>query len=252
MSSSTRSLYDGASRSWKRSDPVLLSDYTARPFLLDWCEPVEAETVLELGCGEGYFARKLARRGAGQIEGLDLSSEMIARAREQEAAQPLGIRYAVGDAPHLERFEAASFDLVAAVFLFNYLDCEATAATLAEIFRVLRPGGRLVFAVPHPSLPFMRAEEPPFYFARQDAGYFSGRDHNFEGRIDRRDGVSVPVRCVHKTLADYFRALGAAGFQSMPEVEELWATPEILAVDPAFFGPLEDQPLHLAFRLAKM
>ena len=251
MSSSTRSLYDGASRSWKRSDPVLLSDYTARPFLLDWCEPVEAETVLDLGCGEGYFARKLAQRGAGQIDGLDLSSEMIARAQEQEAAQPLGIRYAVGDALHLERFEAASFDLVVAVFLFNYLDREATAATLAEIFRVLRPGGRLVFAVPHPSLPFMRAEEPPFYFSRRNAGYFSGRDQNFEGRIDRRDGVSVRVRCVHKTLADYFRALRAAGFQSMPEVEELWATPEILAVDPDFFGPLDDQPLHLAFRLQK-
>ena len=138
------------------------------------------------------------------------------------------------------------------VAVFMDLDCEATAATVVEIFRILRPGGRFVFAVPHPSLPFMRAEEPPLYFARQDAGYFSGRDPNFEGRIDRRDGVSVPVRCVHKTLADYFRALGAAGFQSMPEVEELWATPEILAVDPAFFGPLEDQPLHLAFRLAKM
>ena len=252
MTTSTETLYDGTSRNWERSDPLFLSDYTARPFLLEWCEPVEAHAVLDLGCGEGYFARKLARRRAGRIEGLDLSAEMIARAREQEADQPLGIHYNVGDAPRLERFEAASFDLAVAVFLFNYLDCEATAATLAEIFRVLRPGGRFVFAVPHPSLPFMRAEEPPFYFARRGAGYFSGRDCSFEGQIGRRDGIAVPVRCVHKTLADYFRALGTAGFRSMPEVEELWATPDILAIDPGFFGPLADQPLHLAFRLQKI
>lgn len=251
MITSTETLYDGASRKWERRDPLLLSDYTARPFLLEWCEPVKAHAVLDLGCGEGYCARKLARRGAGRIEGLDLSSQMIARAREQEAERPLGIHYSVGDAARLDRFDVASFDLAVAVFLFNYLDCEATAATLVEIFRVLRPGGRFVFAVPHPSLPFMRAEEPPFYFARGGAGYFSGRDRSFEGRIDRRDGVGVPVRCVHKTLTDYFRALRAAGFQSMPEVEELWATPDIRAVDPDFFGPLDDQPLHLAFRLEK-
>ena len=251
MSASTRSLYDSASQSWTRNDPVLLSDYTARPFLLEWCEPVNAQSVLDLGCGEGYFARQLARRGAGHLEGLDLSPEMIARAREQEVEEPLGIRYRVGDAPNLQHFDAACFDLVVAVFLFNYLDRAATAATLAEIYRVLRPGGRFVFAVPHPSLPFMRAEEPPFYFRRGSAGYFSGRDQSFEGRIHRRDGVAVPVRCVHKNLADYFQALSAAGFRSMPDIEELWATPDIQAVDPDFFEPLADQPLHLAFRLEK-
>ena len=97
----------------------------------------------------------------------------------------------------------------------------------------------------------MRAEEPPFYFVREGAGYFSGRDRRFEGRIDRRDGVGVPVRCVHKTLTDYFRSLSAAGFRAMPEVEELGVTEEIRDVDPEWFGPLEDQPLHLAFRVEK-
>ena len=251
MTTSTETLYDDASQDWKRSQPLLLSDFTARPFLLDWCEPVSERAVLDLGCGEGYFARKLAQRGAGRIEGMDLSSEMIARAQEQDAEQPLGIRYSVGDAPELGRFESASFDLVVAVFLFNYLSREATAAAMAEIFRVLRPGGCFVFAVPHPSLPFLRAEEPPFYFVRDGAGYFSGRNRSFEGRIDRLDGVSVPVRCIHKTLADYFGSLSAAGFCTMPEVEELGVTKEILDVDPEWFRPLEDQPLHLAFRVEK-
>ena len=251
MTTSTETLYDGASRNWKRSEPVLISDFTARPFLLEWCEPIAQRAVLDLGCGEGYFARNLAKRGAKRIEGMDLSSEMIARAQEQEAEAPLGIQYSIGDAPQLGRFESESFDLVVAVFLFNYLNRKATAAAMAEIFRVLRPGGSFVFAVPHPSLPFIRAEEPPFYFVREGAGYFSGRDRRFEGQIDRRDGVSVPVQCVHKTLTDYFRSLSAAGFRAMPEVEELGVTEEIRDVDPEWFGPLEDQPLHLAFRVEK-
>ncbi|MEM8709607.1 MAG: class I SAM-dependent methyltransferase, partial [Planctomycetota bacterium] len=136
-----------------------------------------------------------------------------------------------------------------AVFLFNYLDRAATAKTMAEVGRVLRAGGRFIFAVPHPSLAFLRAEERPFYFSRGEHGYISGRDVQFEGKIWRRDGEAVQVRCVHKTLDDYFVALKAAGFKSLPDLKELHATDEHIAFDPEFFEPLRDQPLHLAFRL---
>ncbi|MGK0431950.1 MAG: hypothetical protein ACJA0V_001085, partial [Planctomycetota bacterium] len=39
MNVTTRELYNDASNDWQRSEPVLLSDFTARPFLLKWCEP---------------------------------------------------------------------------------------------------------------------------------------------------------------------------------------------------------------------
>ena len=52
------------------------------------------------------------------------------------------------------------------VFLFNYLDRMQTQRTMREIYRVLRPGGRFIFAVPHPSLPFLRPEAPPFSIAQ--------------------------------------------------------------------------------------
>lgn len=251
MVETTAALYNRSSQNWQRGEPILLSDFTARPFLLDWCAPVEGLDVLDLGCGEGYVARQLKQRGAKTLEGIDISEEMIKSAQEREASEQLGIRYRAGDASVLEMFEDASFDLVAAVFLFNYLDRAHTEATMTQVNRVLRPGGRFVFAVPHPSLSFMRGEEEPFYFARNGAGYFSGRDQQFEGKIWRRDGVGVAVRCVHKTLDDYFRALHGAGFTRLPDIHELHATDEHLAFDPAFFGPLEDQPLHLAFRIQK-
>ena len=55
----------------------------------------------------------------------------------------------------------------------------------------------------------------------------------------------------YKTLADYFSTLTHAGFTTMPEVHELGVTDEHLQLDPAFFGPLVDQPLQVAFRLVR-
>jgi hypothetical protein len=57
------------------------------------------------------------------------------------------------------------------------------------------------------------------------------------------------VRCVHKTFADYFEALAAAGWRSLPSVVELKVTAEHVAFDRSFFAPLEGFPLHLLFCL---
>lgn len=251
MNVTTKELYNDASNDWNRSEPILLSDFTARPFLLKWAEPVRGSDVLDLGCGEGYFARGLKRRGAASILGIDVSEEMIERAKEREQKEQLGISYRSGDATDLNDVPTESFDLCVAVFLFNYLNLEQTRHTMREVYRALRPGGRFIFAVPHPSLPFLGENVAPFYFDQKTAGYYSGRDSQFEGEIWRKDGKSVRVRCVHKNMEDYFTALAAAGFTSMPQISELRATEEHLQADPAWFGPLRDKPLHVAFQLTK-
>ena len=251
MNETNEALYNRSAQDWKRTEPILLSDFSARPFILSWCEPIQGQRVLDLGCGEGYFARQLKERGAASVEGIDCSSRMIDGAVAAEQDAPLGIRYRVSDATELSGFPDGDFDLVVAVFLFNYVDREKMTSIMQEVHRVLREGGRFIFSVPHPLFAFLHEEAPPFYFERGEAGYFSGRDELFEGRIWRRDGTHVPVRCIHKTLDDYFQALAAAGFNSLPAVRELHARSKHLEMDPAFFGPLEDKPLHLAFQLTR-
>lgn len=249
IAETTARIYDDAAAKWDRTQPTLLSDYTARPFVLQRLAPLKGARVLDIGCGEGYVSRRIQEEGAAQVVGIDISEGMIARARAREASASQGIEYHVGSATDLSMFETASFDVVCAVFLFNYLTRAETTAVLASARRVLRPGGRMLFTVPHPALPFLRGREAPFYFERGDAGYFSGRDSLFEGRIFRRDGTSVPVRNVHKTFSDYFGCLSEAGFTSLPEITELGVNAEHLALDPAFFGPLAEQPLHVAFHI---
>lgn len=245
----TQTLYDDNAGHWVRTERTSLSDYTARPRVLDLCEPAAGRRVLDLGCGEGYCSRILRQRGA-EVVGVDISPEMIARARQAEEHAPLGIEYEVGDAAQAA-FSASTFDVVVAVFLFNYLNVDQMRQTMVNVHSMLRPGGSFVFSVPHPAFPFMRKAEPPFYFDVEGAGYFSDRNRLFPGRIWKRDGVALDVQLVHKTFEDYFDALKAAGFDKMPDLIELKVTQDMVDLDPKFFGPLLDFPLHVAMRIVR-
>ena len=245
-----RTLYDQTATHWARHQPSSLSDYTARPQVMALCEPVAGKRVLDLGCGEGYCSRMLRQRGALEVVGLDLSEGMIELARQAERAQPWGIRYDTADAATVDLGDAR-FDLVVAVFLFNYLSVEQMRQTMANVHRMLRPGGHFVFAVPHPAFAFMRKAAPPFYFDIGSAGYFSARDTLFPGKIWKRNGSALDVQLVHKTLEDYFEGLREAGFIAMPSVAELKVTRDMVDMDEDFFGPLFDFPLHMAVKVAR-
>jgi SAM-dependent methyltransferase len=248
---STQALYDQGAASWARRGPSSLSDFTARPAVLEMCQPYEGLRVLDLGCGEGYCARAMRRGGAGEVLGIDLSPGMIEAAQAEEQRAPLGIHYRQGDACELGLLAGSYFDLVVAVFLFNYLTNDAMLACMREVRRLLRPEGRFVFSVPHPTFPYLRAPEPPFYFDLGSESYFAARDKRFAGKIWKRDGSALEVQVVHKTLEDYFARLREAGFQALPELRELRVTPQILEVDPPFFGPLLGLPLHLALAIRR-
>ncbi|QLE57401.1 class I SAM-dependent methyltransferase [Nostoc sp. TCL26-01] len=250
-SHSTRTLYNQTASAWMREKPISLSDFTARPIVLGLCEPVAESRILDLGCGEGYCSRELRRRGAAQVHGIDISQSMIAAARLQESEDSLGINYEVGCATELQQFSDGEIDLVVAVFLFNYLTIAQTQECMAEVARILRPGGQFVFSIPHPSFPYMREAAYPFYFEVGGAGYFSKRDQLFPGEIWKRDGSSLNVQLIHKTFEDYFQALNQAGFNTMPILKELRVTSEHIALDESFFGPLFDLPLHLAIKVSR-
>src|SRR5215471_18616675 len=79
---------------------------------------VDGLSVLDLACGEGYDARLIRRAGAARVVGVDLSGEMIALAKREEASRPLGIEYIHSAAQDLGTIGA--FDLVSAAYLLHY------------------------------------------------------------------------------------------------------------------------------------
>ena len=98
----------------------------------------DGATILDLGCGPGGLAVELAGRLPGaRIVGLDLSSSMVERAKRHES-EGGRLRFVVGDAADLP-FEAETFDVVVSTLSLHHW--AEPAASLAEIRRVLRPGG---------------------------------------------------------------------------------------------------------------
>jgi SAM-dependent methyltransferase len=233
-----------------RTGRVILSDFTGRPAVVKELGDLQGAHVLDLGCGEGYVARLVADAGAASVHGIDISPEMVAKAWASIPPRSrCAFSFAVGDASEVNDLPREQFDRIMAVFVFNYTSRQQMLSTLRIARAHLAPGGRFIFSVPHPCFPFMREPASPFYFEPGSYDYFSGVDVQFEGHIWRRDGGSVPVRCVHKTLSDYFDAIAAAGWPRVPKVRELHVTAEHVALDPTFFSPLLGYPLHMLFRL---
>jgi demethylmenaquinone methyltransferase / 2-methoxy-6-polyprenyl-1,4-benzoquinol methylase len=113
------------------------------------------ERVLDVATGTGLVARELVRRYRCSVVGLDQSAEMIAGARQRLAREP-GLAERVelvrGEAEQLG-FADAEFDHLTFTYLLRYVD--DPGATLAELARVVRPGGRIAsleFGLPEPPL----------------------------------------------------------------------------------------------------
>jgi SAM-dependent methyltransferase len=247
----TKKLYDNQADDWSRSDPILLSDYSARPFVLDLCEPLAGLKVLDLGCGEGYVGRQMLKRGANHVDGIDISDNMIRNAIQIQQNEKIhNATYNVMDISEFKVDREDEYDLIIAMFLFNYLTIEEMQATMEKVRRLLKPNGYFIYSVPHPLLAYLKKDKFPFYFDVK-GGYFSARNTLFPGEIWRRDGVPVNVQCVHKTIQDYFSCLRGANFTKMPEVYELHITQEHIDLDEKFFAPLKELPLHMAFKVQK-
>ena len=70
---STEEIYDAHAQNWVREERMLLSDFTARPYVIEELSPLAGAHVLDLGCGEGYVARLAAEAGAASVTGIDMS-----------------------------------------------------------------------------------------------------------------------------------------------------------------------------------
>lgn len=203
----------------------LISEQYKRAKLQPWRGHIEVFTfldvigdlaemkVLDLACGEGFYSRLLRAHGAASVTGVDLSEGMIALAREQEAQEPLGIHYEVGDGRKLQVDK--DHDLAAAAYLLNYAtSADELEAMLHGVARCLKPGGRFITMNSNPSLHFPSAPSYRKYGfeTRVPGAWQEGQPFHWIFHLE--DG-SIEIENYHLNVATHERACRAAGFREI-------------------------------------
>ena len=138
------------------------------------------QKVLDVGCGTGTLACMLARKeAAADVHGLDGDADMIARSGAKASEMGVRANFLQGMSSHLP-YPDAYFDHVVSSLFFHHLGTDAKEATLAEMLRVMKPGGRLHIAdwgAPHD--PLMRIA----FLAVQLFDGFRTTSDNVRGRL---------------------------------------------------------------------
>jgi len=209
-------------------------DYLNTPAFLSMMPVVQGLSGLDIGCGEGYNTRQVAKLGARMI-GIDIAEIFIRHAQEMEEQEPLGIQYRTASALELP-FPDNSFDFAMATM--SLMDIPETDKVLSEALRVLRPNGFFQFSITHPCFdtPYRRnlRNENGITYAIEVGDYF----HTQSGEImewlfgaapkelkDKYPKFKTPR--FHQTLSRWLNLLIETGFL-LERVEEPRPSDEIV------------------------
>jgi SAM-dependent methyltransferase len=146
------SVYDKFAKQYKASKRLPFREFIEWHSYNKLLGDISQKSVLDLACGEGFYTRRIKRKGAGTVVGVDISGEMIRLAKQQEQNHPLGIDYVLGDVIGIGSI--GKFDLVVASYLLNYAQ---TKEQLLKMFQTiaanLKSGGRFVSINNNPDQP---------------------------------------------------------------------------------------------------
>lgn len=174
---------------------------------------VSGRDILEVGCGAAMCSRWLVARGARSIA-FDLSTGMLRHARDGAARTGISVPLVQADAQHLP-FADRSFDI--AFTAFGAVSFVADSArVMHEVARVLRPGGRWVFATTHP-IRWAFPDDPG------PAGLVASISYFDRSPYVEADAQGTPTYVEqHRTLGDRVREIVAAGLRLVDLVEPEW------------------------------
>ena len=173
---------------------------------------VTGRNIVDVGSGNGYLCRKLAKAGAS-MTGVELSDRFLEIAKTYEAQESHGISYYHGSVSKMGFLPTAQFDkAVSNYVLMDVLDYETA---IQEVFRLLRPGGLFVAVISHPcfgSGPAGWVKPALDSPRREDRTGFWTDSYFYRGPMVCQWGDLSPFISFHRPLGDYWKAFTKAGF----------------------------------------
>ena len=177
------------------NESSLLNAYYERPAMIDLAGDVDGHRVLDAGCGSGPLSAALRAKGA-IVTGFDGSPAMLELARQRLGDDAT---LHVADLSRPLPFADGAFDDIVASLVLHYLRDWATP--LAELRRLLKPGGRLILSVNHPIV---------YKLLYPDADYFAITRYSEENTFN---GQSAVLTYWHRPVSAMTDAFAAAGFR---------------------------------------
>lgn len=227
------------------SKPNFGKVFVTAPNLLRALGDVEGKDVLELGCGNGYWLRLLARAGA-RTTGIDLAENQITAAKSWDDPITSKIDYRVGDVSEAldlqGKFDIIFFEHV----LLEIPDKNELYSAIQNAANTLKEGGMLFISDIHPFAPSSR---PANIRIADDFNYFdSGAPFEIQSR--RVDGEIIYYKDVHWTLGDIAGAITNAGLK-ITEIAEPKPTAEDVVKYPDELGYRLHIPAQISFKAVK-
>ena len=133
--------YEAIVHAYAESMRLPFRDAVEQQTLRELLGDVSGANALDMACGDGFYTRWLKRAGASQATGVDVSSEMIRRAEEEERSHPLGCEYRESDITAFTVSEPV--DVVVAMYSLGYASSgEQLRRFCKACHDAVRPGGR--------------------------------------------------------------------------------------------------------------
>jgi len=202
----------GKEAEWYKSHLENNDTYHAQvilPNLLRLVNPEKGLTILEIGCGEGFFSREFAQAGAS-VTASDISPELIELGKKQGE----NVAYVVSKAQDLSWAKPQNFDVVVAVLTLQNM--ERIEEVMSEVRRVLKKNGRFIFVLNHPVIRIPKStewgydEENKVQYRRLNA-YLSAKKVTIDMHPGKKGKQSVTYS-FHRSLQEYTKILRGAGF----------------------------------------
>jgi toxoflavin synthase len=214
--------YDKVASAYSQAEPQVFRALVEAHSFFSVLGPVNGAHVLDVACGEGFYSRQFADKGAARVVGVDSSAEMIRYGQESENTEPRGIEYHVCDAAQMPIL--GEFDLVAATYLLHYaLDLDHMRIMCERMAENLRPGGRLLTLVPNPGLDPERTRFDKYGFSVDWPRNATDGD-GITLKVNAADGSARSMSLKYWSATTYEQVLTMAGFSDV-RWHQLFASP---------------------------
>lgn len=181
--------------------------YFIMPYTLQQLGDVSNKKILDLGCGDGGYSRALAHKGAN-VTSIDCATDAINFAIKKANDESLKVEHFVRNSNDLYDIGDGTFDIVLCSMML--MDIEDLDGTIQEIYRVIKPKGKVFISILHPCF---KPKESKWTMEDETIKVIVADYFNPTEWVGEIKGIDVPIIYRHRTLSDYIKVFNRIGFR---------------------------------------